>query len=322
MADNKQAYVVEDVEAKAVADVAPKSNVHGNKNVYEVDAAPKKSAEPKSGGVEDKARKGGWAPKDEWRGDADDWVSAQEFNYRGELMRHIKRSNDELADVRSQYDLTQKALAKLGQVHAKTLAREKKEILEAIEAEKIEAINEGRGEDAVAADKKLEQVKNEFADMEAEEKVNAEEAKSNDDAPQYPPEYIAWSNQPENEWYGKDQFLTAKANLISQEYIVDYFEEHGSAPQAKDILDNLQEKIVAKYPDKFPGVFTRQQADDFIEPGGNPPSHKKSSTKKYTERDLEPDERKVIRQMAEASNMPVQDYITHLADLGELEIQQ
>jgi len=37
----------------------------------------------------EKAMSGGWRPKDEWKGDADDWVSAKRFNQTGELMESV-----------------------------------------------------------------------------------------------------------------------------------------------------------------------------------------------------------------------------------------
>jgi len=320
----QQEYTSENVK---VDDEAPQARQgKQNQNVYE-GTAPKATKETNAADESPevaRAMKDGWAPKEQWKGDPSKWVDAAEFNYRGELMRHIQRSNDEVAELRAAKGVTDKALEKLGKVHQKTLEREKQEILEAIEAEKIQAIEDGDGKAAVAADKKLDKVKAEFQEMEGE---IANEAPGEEQI-QYPQEYVDWAQQ-NNEWYGKNAAMTAKSDLEAQVFLVDYYEEHGVQPQPREVLEHLDVYIRETYPKAF-GLnespqkqSTRQQSTEMIEPGAKAPTQKRNGNKStYTEKDLTPEEIPVIRQMARVSDMSVQDYINHLAELKELDVQQ
>ncbi len=40
---------------------------------------------------QDRAAAHGWSPRDKWRGDPDDWVSAKKFNERGEMIGEIRK---------------------------------------------------------------------------------------------------------------------------------------------------------------------------------------------------------------------------------------
>lgn len=63
--------------------------------------------EPQSSPDEDKARSGGWRPKDEWveaGNDADDWKSVKSFNEYGDLISSIKAQKRDLDDSKSSFD--------------------------------------------------------------------------------------------------------------------------------------------------------------------------------------------------------------------------
>jgi hypothetical protein len=48
---------------------------------------------------EEQALSGGWRPKDEWDGDPEDWVTAREFNFRGDLMKRITALGRKVGDL-------------------------------------------------------------------------------------------------------------------------------------------------------------------------------------------------------------------------------
>lgn len=63
--------------------------------------------EPQSSPDEDKARSGGWRPKDEWveaGNDADDWKSVKSFNEYGDLITSIKSQKRDLDDSKTEFD--------------------------------------------------------------------------------------------------------------------------------------------------------------------------------------------------------------------------
>ena len=79
-----------------------------------VDTAPA----PEASAVEAEARRGGWRPKEEWRGNPEVWVDAATFVKRGhELLPHISRANSVLRSeneqLKTQVGQTQAELAEL-----------------------------------------------------------------------------------------------------------------------------------------------------------------------------------------------------------------
>jgi len=65
------------------------------------------------------ARESGWKPKDEWDGDPTEWVSAEEFNRRGEYLRKIHNQNrkiKQLDDVVELWPSNKRKSLKLGMI--------------------------------------------------------------------------------------------------------------------------------------------------------------------------------------------------------------
>lgn len=63
--------------------------------------------EPQLSPDEDKARSGGWRPKEDWveaGNDADDWKSAKSFNEYGDLITSIKSQKRDLEDSKASFD--------------------------------------------------------------------------------------------------------------------------------------------------------------------------------------------------------------------------
>ena len=100
---------------------------------------------------EEAAMQSGWRPKDEWDGDPDEWVSAREFNRRGELMRKIHNQNRQIKQLDSVVN---------------TLANQQKKIFGAgyekakreLKSQLREANKEGDDATAEAIEERLEQL--------------------------------------------------------------------------------------------------------------------------------------------------------------------
>jgi len=52
---------------------------------------------------QERATRNGWRPKDEWNGDAEDWVSAKKFNERGEMIGTIRRLEKNLDAAKTDF---------------------------------------------------------------------------------------------------------------------------------------------------------------------------------------------------------------------------
>lgn len=71
------------------------------------------------------ARQGGWVPKDEWRGNPDDWRDAPDFNKRGrEILPYVRRQLDEEREAReSERKEFEQRIERLQKMQRKSLER-------------------------------------------------------------------------------------------------------------------------------------------------------------------------------------------------------
>ncbi|NNE36085.1 MAG: hypothetical protein HKN13_12660, partial [Rhodothermales bacterium] len=102
---------------------------------------------------ESEARQDGWCPKEEWRGDPDKWVDAQEFVARGENIRPILQANN--AKLKTQLEQMDKRVNELLQTNsefkqfAETQRQKERESYERrikeLEALRSKAVTEGDG---------------------------------------------------------------------------------------------------------------------------------------------------------------------------------
>lgn len=73
---------------------------------------------------EEKARKGGWRPREEFEGDPNEWVSAKKFNDFGDLIGTIKSTKKEISNMRDDFDDRLKAQKKLADLQRKAMLKD------------------------------------------------------------------------------------------------------------------------------------------------------------------------------------------------------
>lgn len=61
--------------------------------------------------IEDKARETGWSPKDQWKGDPDEWVDAKEYIARGSFFKKIAKYKQEVEEQKQTLQEVLKTLA-------------------------------------------------------------------------------------------------------------------------------------------------------------------------------------------------------------------
>ena len=150
------------------------------------------------------ARESGWKPKDEWDGDPTEWVSAEEFNRRGEYLRKIHNQNrkiKQLDDVVGTLAKQQKKIFEAGYDKAK---RELKSALR-------EANKEGDDATAEAIEGKIEQL-----DEQRKVDIAAVEIKVDPKQPDVAPEFAGWVQR--NQWFIKKPALRSYAEHIGLAY--------------------------------------------------------------------------------------------------------
>lgn len=179
------------------------------------------------GTVEDRARRMGWVPSEEFRGDKAKWSDAATFVKNGEeslpilreRLRSMERTNVELSKSVSEFKTQSDSNFKKGYEKAK---RE-------LEAEIKTKAKAGDDEGAAAA-------ATELAELEGE-KVKREAAGDKD------PVFDAWSAQ--NTWY-TDPELKAEAEVEAFR-----LRRKGEKSEGAEFLDKVKEAIKKRFPEKF-----------------------------------------------------------------------
>lgn len=183
--------------------------------------------------TEEKARKDGWKPLDEYKGDPADWVPAKEFlgrqklfdkihDLKNQLSRQAQRFEQDMTKIQSHFLKVQETEYKRAKADLESqLARAKAD-------ENIEAAVEIAGQ---------------IKEVEQSAKVAAQEAKQVR-AGGPTPEFQEWQEQ--NKWFQQDAEMTADAIAIGTGYAA-------ANPQKsqKEVLEHVTDRIKKIYSDKF-----------------------------------------------------------------------
>jgi hypothetical protein len=220
--------------------------------------------------AEDVARKIGWVPKDEFKGNPDDWKPATDFIISG---RDIQRGYaTELKGLRSQID-----------VMARTTADIVKDRLEAQRAELTgrynELVEEGNAAEAFKVSQRLLDIDRRVASP----------------PPGAPPPEVADFVERNKTWYDVDPAATLRAREVSDKL----------AARGASVADQLQaaERIVrTEFPDLFQGQRNGQRAAPAVHRPGSRSAAPSNKAKTFA--DLPPDNQKVARMMVENGSIP------------------
>ena len=259
----------------------------------------------------------GWRPKEEWKGDPDKWVGANEFLFRGELMDRIQKQTRVINDMNATQAELKKALKALGEHNAqiaekeynRALASLKKQRREAMREDDFEAVDEIEDRMDELKDAKREHVANEEESQEADETKEEEQQ-----AP--PPEVEAWV-QANDSWYNSDPIMQAAADRI----FLNHLDEHpGDFQGALDLIDDTMHK---RFPEEF-GIKKKTTGSAVTEGSGRARSSQKSGkSTKYTVKDLNDEQRNIAKTFVDSGAFKnAQEYVDQLAELGELDAQQ
>lgn len=191
--------------------------------------------------VEAEAREFGWVPKEEFKGNPDEWRDADTFLSRGReingfLRKDLEKISNKYERTKAELDEVRQTMEEFRKYHNETEARAYKRAIEELKREKIEAVNEGNGERVVAIEEQIETLK------QAQDKpaVKAPEAQST--APNTA--YISWAKA--NLWYETDAELRAYADLVADEVQAEI-----PGIKGKEFLDEVTKRVKEDKPEKF-----------------------------------------------------------------------
>jgi hypothetical protein len=183
--------------------------------------------------IAETAKKAGWAPKDEWKGDPADWLEAPEFILKAvgdvlpSMRKSLEKANEEISGLKKSVKASIQHLSKARQEGYEQRGRELQEKLDT-----ASAIGDVAG---------VREITGSIVDLAKEiDAAPAAEAAQ----PEEPPELTAW--KVENPWFGVDKALTAACVALGSEALADGYT--GKA-QVKEVDRRLREQ--------FPGKFAK-----------------------------------------------------------------
>lgn len=200
-------------------------------------------AELTSEEVEAEARKQGWKPEDEWKGDPPKrgFVSAEEFLKAGDdslplVTKERDELKDRLDDMEGRFDKLQQQSSRYKEYMDKALAGERRrsqqaredahKAIEQLQAKRAEAITEGDGEAVVRTEREIEDLKSTMP------------------PPPPDPEIDDWMEA--NGWYRDDKELATVADGVSLR-----LREEKPHLEGRAHLDAMTERVKELMPQKF-----------------------------------------------------------------------
>jgi len=236
--------------------------------------------QPEISPVEQEALDSGWVPKEEFNGDEHKWVDAAEFLRRGELFKKIEVQNRELKDVK-------RALMDMKKLHADVREVEYQRALETLRAQKKSALEEGDADAVIAADDRIDLIKEQQRQLKTEPEPSIEAGEQH-------PIFVEWTAR--NSWYTSSTPMKAFADALGAELARD-----GLTPP--QVLKKVEEEVRKEFPNKFRN------------PRQDRPSGVESSTprgKTTAKFDLTPDERRIMNNLVRQNVLTEEKYIADL----------
>lgn len=187
--------------------------------------------------IEKEAALMGHVPKDQFRGDPEEFVDAETFLRRGrEIMPILRKNNERLTGKVLELERARiedrKTFEEFRKFQETALENQRAAALEQLRAARKEAIANADGD---AFEHAEEQIK----------KVEAYKPPVREQQPELNPEFVRWMD--ENSWYTKDKALTAVADSL-----VDVVTEEGQyRPGTPEFLDEIGRRVRATAPSKF-----------------------------------------------------------------------
>lgn len=264
--------------------------VEKTETVQESEAATKQPS-----AVEQRALDQGWRPKEEFEGDENEFIDAAEFVRRGELFSKIEHQSKEVKQLRQ-------ALEAFKVHHTNVKASEFKRALKQIDAARRQAVVDGEHDRAFALEDKMEEIKEEKAQFDAEiQQVST--------APVAPHTDPVWENwQASNSWYGKDKAMTALADELGKEYRAEVLAGNLSKDQ---VFDKIAKEVKTEFKHKFQNNKTSRPAA--VE------SSSRGGRSNYSDSfQMSDDERSIMRKIVKTGIMTEAQYLKELKSQKEV----
>jgi DNA repair exonuclease SbcCD ATPase subunit len=222
--------------------------------------------------VEREAKLLGWVPKEQYRGNPDEWRDADEFLEFGKKLNPILRKNNEallkrLEARERELDEIRSTVSEFAKFHKETEERAYKRALEELKQQKKVALEEGDYDAVTELDDQIADIKAAAKEpSKAKEPRNAEEQAAHNQKV-----YKEWESA--NSWV-KDPEVAKKAQVVGYELRL-----NGDTTIDHEFLDHVADAMKEKYPE----LFGNTNRDKSLVEGGSPSSVSGKKGKSYND---------------------------------------
>lgn len=236
--------------------------------------------------VEVLAREKGWRSKEEFEGDEESWVGAEEFIKRQPLFDKIKTQSKKLKEL----ERTVEALAKH---YNESVTQAKERMISELKAERKEAIELGEADRVDAIDNRIQEV--------------ARTVEPPKPAPVIDTEIEAFV-EANSDWFNRDKEMTRFAVAYNEGYLKDHPGDIGKS------LDETLKAVKKAFPEKF---VNKRKTDPAPVEGGQPSG---KGGDKYNYSRLTPEQKLVYNQLVKTHKQISHDeYFRSLEEAGYLQ---
>ena len=239
----------------------------------------------------------GWRPKGEWAGDPEDWVSAKEFNRRGELFARIAKYGAENREMRE-------SLKKLFNHNRQLFDAGYKKALTDLKSQRAEAIEEGDTKKLVQVEDEIDNLKGEHerAIKEFDSSMAVDTSKTGPNEQQLVV-FNQWADS--NSWYGKNADLTKVADGIAQQMVAKAKASGTNVDYAK-LLNQVAKEVRENNPD----YFTTEKRQSAVEGGSKSVvTRKPGGTGRYSLSNIPEEEREIARTIMSSTGLKEEEYV-------------
>lgn len=240
-----------------------------------------------------KAMEKGWSPDKEALPEGKEWIGAGEFLRNERLYNEIHKLKREINGTKTTLDV-------LKEHHKKVEEATRAKVIAQLKQQKKIALEEDDHDAVIEIDEQLLDAKTATYDTPETTDYTSGQL------------FEEWLEV--NTWYNKDEDMRQTADEIGAAY----YQRSGGKASPKDMYDYVEKRIKKLYPNNFESKPAPRKAAQAVESASAGRTGSTSRAPKFTVKDLNAEQAKVMRTFVSQGVMTEQAYIEELIKIGEL----